>query len=67
VIDKYKIDIIPLDVLLGGTNCLDSITLSPPQLFQLVAESRELRKTAEPSISFSIEHFTTPKEGIYQY
>jgi len=65
LIDKYHIDIIPLDVLIGGTNYLDGITLSTPQLFQLVVESGELPKTAAPSISSFIEHFNTPDEVIY--
>ncbi|HNR01017.1 MAG TPA: DegV family protein [Anaerolineaceae bacterium] len=65
LIDKYHVDIIPLDVLIGGTNYLDGVTITTPRLFQLVSETGELPKTAAPSIDSFMQHFNTSDEVIY--
>ena len=43
---QYDIDIIPLTVLLGGASYLDSVDITPAQIFEHVDKTGELPKTA---------------------
>lgn len=64
LIEKYEIDIVPLDVLIGDTNYKDGITLSTNKLFDLVKTTGSLPKTSAPSITAFQEHFSQPAEII---
>ena len=47
LIEKYDIGIIPLSVILGDKVYSDGIDITPQQIFDFVAETRTLPKTAK--------------------
>lgn len=51
LIEKYGIHIVPLHVTMGETNYTDGVDLSAPQIFDYVAETGILPKTAAVSIA----------------
>jgi DegV family protein with EDD domain len=65
LVEKYKIDIVPLDVLIADTNYKDGVNLSTKQLFKLVSETGVLPKTSAPSIATFQEHFSSPDEVVF--
>lgn len=51
LIEKYGIDIVPLDVLIGEINYKDGVISSTTQLFDLVNTNGLPPKTSAPSFS----------------
>lgn len=65
LINKFDIEIIPLNVLVNGQNYLDGLELSPEQLFEAVKASGELPKTSAPSVAAFTQVFEKYPEFIY--
>lgn len=65
LIEKYKIGIVPLDVLIGDTNYKDGVNLSTRQLFKLVELTGVLPKTSAPSFAAFQHAFRHPGEIVY--
>lgn len=50
LIEKYDITIMPLSVILGTKNFLDGCNITPQDIFDFVAKTNTLPKTAAPSV-----------------
>jgi DegV family protein with EDD domain len=64
ILDAYHLRTIPLHVLVGGEDHLDS-NLSLDELFTSVEQTGELPKTAAPSVQEFITFFDSPDPKIY--
>lgn len=65
IVARYDIEVIPLSVLVHGTNHLDGIDLNAAQLFEAVKKFGELPKTSAPSVAAFSQVFTKYPEFIY--
>ncbi len=65
LIKEYNIEIIPLNVLVNGTNFLDGVELSPEHLFEAVKVTGKLPKTSAPSVAAFAQIFEKYSEFIY--
>lgn len=65
LIEKFDIEIIPLNVLVNNRNYLDGVELSTKQLFEAVQISGELPKTSAPSVAAFAKVFEKHPEFIY--
>lgn len=64
VLDKFKITIVPLSVVIGNHVYRDVIELNQQQLFALVAETGELPKTAAPTVAEYLQTFAGDEPAI---
>lgn len=55
LIEKYKIEILPLHVILGERECLDGIDISPDEIYRWADENRSVPGTSAPSITETMQ------------
>ncbi len=55
LIEKYNIGIIPLTINLGDTGYLDSVEITPDEIYKWSDDNNETPKTASPTIEYAIE------------
>lgn len=55
IIDKNQIHVIPLNILIDGTNYLDKLTLNSSKFFQMLDQADEYPSSAQPTIK-SVEN-----------
>jgi len=60
---QLNIDYIPLKVMIGEQEYLECVELSKDRFFELLAETGESPKTAQPSLSYLTEVFEQVKES----
>ncbi len=58
LVEERKIGILPLQVNLGANAFMDGVDITPADIFAFVAETKQLPKTAAPSIGDYEEFFT---------
>ena len=49
-IDQHQIHLLPLNILIDGTNYLDKLTLNSEKFFEMLEESEEYPSSAQPAI-----------------
>lgn len=49
LINKYNISVVPLTINIDGTEYLEGVNIVPQQFFEMMAESKSLPKTSQPS------------------
>lgn len=64
LIDKYKINVIPLEVRFDGETYLDGIDLTSEEFYNKMSKSDTLPKTASPSPQKFLEHFKGSEKNI---
>lgn len=64
-IEKYHIHVIPLGVFIAGESYLDGVTITSPQLFELVKKTGKLPNTSAPAQAAFIEAFKPYDDIIY--
>lgn len=64
-IDKYKITVIPLEVVINGETFLDGIDLGSEEFYKKMNESEILPKTASPTPQKFIEEFSGCEKTIF--
>ncbi len=64
-IEKYKINVIPLEITIGNDTFIDGVTLSNEEFYHKMNASKSLPKTASPSPQSFLEHFECEEENIY--
>lgn len=57
LIERYGVGIMPLHVVLGSTTYSDGVDITPQKIFEYVAETGNLPKTAAPSVDEYTEYF----------
>ena len=62
-LQRLNIDYIPLKVMIGQQEYLESVELSKDRFFELLAETGESPKTAQPSLTYLTEYFQQAKEN----
>ena len=62
---EFDVRVIPLSIFIGGKSYRDGIDLGPGSLFDLVAQTGELPKTAAPSVVEFEKAFQDIGSGIY--
>lgn len=65
LIERFKIQVVPLWVHVAGQAFRDDASLTPPDLFAMVEEYGELPKTAAPSVVEFLRVFDTSEESVY--
>jgi DegV family protein with EDD domain len=65
LVKQHHIRQIPFVVTIGETSYLDGKTITTPQLFEKVAQTGLLPKTAAPSPAAYLEFYNSPNEMIY--
>lgn len=65
LVKQYHIRQIPFVVTIGETSYLDGKTITTPQLFEKVAQTGLLPKTAAPSPASYLEFYDSPNEMVY--
>ena len=63
LVEERGISILPLQVNLGSNSYFDGVDIQPEDIFAFVAETRQLPKTAAPSIGDYEEFFEKELEG----
>jgi DegV family protein with EDD domain len=63
--EEFKVDAIPLTVTIGGQAYLDEIEIDQDKLFDLVAQTGVLPKTAAPSLGEFQKFFDRDGESIF--
>lgn len=49
IIDKYQINVIPLNLMMENTSYLDKITMTPENFYEILVEIEEYPSSAQPS------------------
>lgn len=62
-LQQLNIDYIPLKVMIGQQEYLECVELSKDRFFELLAETGESPKTAQPSLSYLTDIFEQAKEN----
>lgn len=65
LIDKHKISVIPLEVLIDDETYLDGVDLSCEEFYKKMNESDTLPKTASPSPQKFLEQFKGSEKNIF--
>ncbi len=65
LIDRFHIDIVPLDVFINDVNYQDGVDIHTPELFHEVDKTGVLPKTSAPSVAAFAEHFKGSDDVIY--
>lgn len=65
-IDKHQIHILPLNILLDGTNYLDKLTIDSKNFFEIIDDAEEYPSSAQPAVkkiedqlSYLAEHYNS--------
>lgn len=64
-IAEYRLHVIPLYVHFNDQTYLDGVTITPPQLFELVKQTGVLPKTSAPSMPTFAAQFAQADEAVY--
>lgn len=65
LVERYKLQIIPLYVLLDDKTYLDGVEIQLPQLFEYVSRTGKLPKTSAASLGDFLKRFETPGPHVY--
>ncbi len=56
VLDKYGIHMIPLNILIDGTNYLDKLTIKPKYFYEYLEEAEEFPSSSQPGVDFIYDY-----------
>ncbi|MGC9400555.1 MAG: DegV family protein [Anaerolineae bacterium] len=65
LVTQHDVEVIPLNVHVGGRSFRDSFDFTPTDLFALVETHGELPKTSAPSVGDFLTHFRREMPGVY--
>lgn len=65
IVAEFGLQIIPLNVTIGGKTYKDGVDINQQKLFELVREHNELPKTSAPSVGEFTEIFDQPGECVF--
>lgn len=65
LLSRYRIEMIPLYVLMGEQSYLDGVNISLEDLFRSVQETGQLPKTSAASIGDFVRYFNGPEDIVY--
>ncbi|HQE92447.1 MAG TPA: DegV family protein [Anaerolineae bacterium] len=65
LLERYQLQVIPLNVHLNGQSYQDGIDLTPEQLFTLIEANGVLPTTSAPTIGDFVQAFSDHTEGIF--